>query len=89
MGRNGNLAAMGSTVIDTGPVMVRGAFRARYARVVWQNGTMHIVWRAQGRIHRHVLATSEPSRPETANGYFRAVTDEGQSIAFTRRGCGG
>lgn len=80
---------VGSHAIDVGPVMVRGAFRARYARVVWQDDTMHIVWRAQGRIHRETLTTTEPSKPETANGYWRAVTDEGKSIAFTRRGCGG
>ena len=79
---------MGS-VIDVGPVNVRGAARARYARVVWSDGTLYILSRRAGRITRQTVATTEPSTPDSPNGYYRAVTDEGESISWTRRGCGG
>lgn len=79
---------MGS-VLDLGPVNVRGALRARFARVIWSDGTLYVLHRRAGRIERQTIATSEPTRPEQAHGYYRAVTDEGQSISWTRRGCGG
>lgn len=68
---------------------VRGALRASYARVVWSDGTLYILNRRAGRIERRTVATTQPSIPATPNGYYRATTDEGQSIAWTRRGCGG
>lgn len=80
---------MGSITIDAGPVNVRGAILARYARVVYQDGTLYVVSRKAGRITRQTVACSEPSIPDAPNGYYRAVTDEGRSISFTRRGCGG
>lgn len=80
---------MGDHVLDFGPVMIRGAIRARYARIVWADGTLYIVSRRQGRIHRQTLKTSEPERPSTPNGYWRMKTDDGQSISATRRGCSG
>lgn len=82
-------AEMGSATLDIGPVMIRGAVTARHARMVWTDGTMYIVYRRQGRIERKTIATSEPVPPPTHNGYWRATTDEGQSISATRRGCGG
>lgn len=80
---------MGSTTYDVGPVNVRGAIQARYARVVWRDGTLYVLARRAGRVVRQTVATSEPQPPDTRNGYYRAVTDVGESIAWTRRGCGG
>lgn len=80
---------MGSTTIDIGPVNVRGPIKARYARVVWTDGTLYVLSRRAGRIVRETIATSEPSIPDTPQGYYRAITDDGKSISFTRRGCGG
>lgn len=77
------------TTVDVGPVMVRGLVHARYARVVWADGTLYVVSRRQGRVHRQTLETSEPVKPPSPRGYWRAITDEGQSISWTRRGCGG
>lgn len=76
-------------MIDTGPVNVRGAIRARYARVLYQDGTLYVVARRSGRITRETVQCSEPTPPETRDGNWRAVTDDGQSISFTRKGCGG
>jgi hypothetical protein len=81
--------SMGSTSIDVGPVMVRGALSARYARVVWDTGTLYVIHRKAGRVHRQTAATSKPVQPATPNGYWRAKTDDGQTVSFTRRGCGG
>jgi hypothetical protein len=69
--------------------MVRGAIRARFARIVWTDGTLYIVSRRQGRIERQAIATSEPEPPKTRDGYWRFETDDGQKISATRRGCGG
>lgn len=81
---------MGSHVtIDMGPVHVRGAVRARYARVLWANGTMYVVHRHGGRINTQTIASTEPTKPDSPNGYWRATSDTGQSITFTRKGCGG
>ena len=76
-------------MIDVGPVNVRGAIRARYARVVWTDGTLYILSRRAGRIERQTVATNTPTTPASPNGYYRAITDEGLSISWTRRGCGG
>jgi hypothetical protein len=80
---------MGRNVsVDIGPVNVRGAVRARHARVLWSDGTLYILSKRQGRIERQTIATTEPTKPDTPNGYWRATSDVGQSISFTRRGCG-
>lgn len=75
--------------VDIGPVNVRGALEARYARVIWQDGTLYILARRGGRLHRQTITTSEPVAPPTTNGNWKAITDVGQSISWTRRGCGG
>lgn len=77
---------MGS--LDTGPVNVRGALRARYARVIWEDGILYVVHRNAGRIYRQTLQTSEPVKPSTPNGYWRAESDAGM-VSFTSKGCGG
>lgn len=69
--------------------MVRGAIRARFARVIWSDGTLYVVSRRQGKIDRQTVAATEPTPPPNPQGYWRAVTDEGLSISFTRKGCGG
>lgn len=77
---------MGSTIIDIGPVHVRGAVRARYARVIWTEGTMYIVSGQNGSIVRQTLETEEPVRPSSPNGYWRAAVGD-SFVTFTRRGC--
>jgi hypothetical protein len=77
------------TVLDIGPVMIRGVINARHARIVWTEGTLYVIANRQGRVQRQAIATSEPEPPKTTNGYWRMTTDEGQSISATRRGCGG
>lgn len=71
-------------IIDLGPVHVRGAIRARYARTIWSDGTLYVV----SGTGRQVLETDEPEKPSTPNGYWRATTATGQTVSFTRRGCG-
>ena len=53
------------------------------------DGTLYIVSNRAGKVQRLTVATSEPSLPDSPNGFYRAITDEGQSISWTRRGCGG
>ena len=77
-----------AAVIDIGPVHVRGALRARYARVVWADGILYIVSRRQGRIERQVVKASEPVKPSSPRGYWRAESDAGL-VSFTSKGCGG
>ena len=83
---------MGSTqankVIDLGPVNVRGALRARYARVIWQSGILYVIHRSAGRVIRQTLQTAEPVRPTQPHGYWRADSDAGM-VSFTSKGCGG
>ena len=79
---------MGSLTLDTGPVNVRGLIRARYARVIWNDGTLYVLARdTAGKFHLQSIAVAEyPTRPETANGYWVAQA-EGGTVSFTRRGC--
>lgn len=82
---------MGSHVsvsLDIGPVHVRGAVRARYARVIWADGTLYVVSRRAGRIERQTIATTEPVKPKTASGFWRAESDAGM-VSFSSKGCGG
>lgn len=79
---------MGSRV-DVGPVNVRGALRARNARVIWDAGTLYVVSRRSGRIQRQTATTDEPIAPEKRDGMWRAAADDSKSIMFTRKGCGG
>lgn len=75
--------------LDIGPVMVKGAIRARHARVVWHEGTVYVLSRRAGKIERQTVAASEPTPPDHPNGFWRSITDEGQSLSWTARGCGG
>ena len=80
---------MGShATLDIGPVMVRGALRARYARVIWADGILYVVSRRQGRIERQTVTASEPVKPSSPRGYWRAESDAGL-VSFTSKGCGG
>lgn len=75
--------------VDIGPVHVRGALRARWARVIWDGGTLYIVNRHGTGLQRQTAQTTEPVAPDTASGFWRAKTDEGKSISWSKRGCGG
>jgi hypothetical protein len=69
--------------LDVGPVHVFGATRAHRGRVVWHEGTLHVV-HTLNRIER--LTTSEPvKRGDT----WVTTTEDGHRISFTRRGCSG
>ena len=75
-------------MLDIGPVHVRGAIRARYARVIYDGETLYIVSRRQGRIDRQTIASTEPVRPKTPSGFWRAESDAGM-VSFSSKGCGG
>lgn len=77
---------MGS-VLDFGPVNVRGVIRARQARVIWKDGWLYILSRSQSGVQRQAVQTSEPVAPSVPNGYWRTTTPEGETVTFTRRGC--
>lgn len=78
---------MGSRV-DVGPVNVRGALRARNARVIWDSGTLYVASRRTGRVYVESIETLEPVPPATRQGYWRAESDAGM-VSFTSKGCGG
>lgn len=86
--KDARLIGMGST-LDLGPVHVRGALRARYARVIYQDGTLYVVHRRGRDIRRETVQTSEPVPPENRDGYWHIQTDDGQKITASRKGCSG
>lgn len=75
-------------MLDVGPVNVRGAIKARLARVVWADGTLHVAHKNGSAIKVQRIETSEPQKPKTASGYWRAESDAGM-VSFTSKGCGG
>ncbi len=62
--------------------------RARNARVIWDDGTLYVASRRAGRMSVQSLPTSEPVRPASPQGYWRAESDTGL-VSFTSKGCGG
>lgn len=74
-------------MIDLGPVHVRGALRARYARLIWSEGTLHIVNRHNGGLQHQTVETSEPVAPTHRAGIWRTRTTDGRSITWSSKGC--
>lgn len=77
---------MGS-VLDLGPVNVRGVISARQARIVWADGTLYVLSRSQSGVTRQTVATSQPVEPSVPSGYWRAETTDGGFVSWTRKGC--
>lgn len=77
-----------SSILDVGPVNVRGALRARLARVVWSDGTLHVVSQNGSKLQHQTLETSEPVPPKRPEGYWRTESAEG-AISWSKRGCSG
>lgn len=69
------------SVVDVGPVNLTGAVRGQRVRIVWSDGTLHVV-RGRDQITRHV--TSEPVQ-EGEN--WRMSTPDGKTVFATKRGC--
>lgn len=74
-------------VLNVGPAHVRGIIKGRWSRVVWADGTLHVLIPNGGSFTHQKLQTAEPVRPATSNGYWRADA-EGGGVSFTQRGCG-
>lgn len=69
------------SVVDVGPVNLSGAIRGQRVRIVWSDGTLHVV-RTRDQITRH--QTSEPVQ-EGEN--WRMSTPDGKTVFATRKGC--
>jgi hypothetical protein len=70
-------------VLDVGPVNVTGAVRGQRVRIVWADGTLHVV-RSAARIDRFPMGA-----PVVDGHYWRFRTDEGKTVMATKRGCSG
>ena len=69
------------SVVDVGPVNLTGGVRGQRVRIVWADGTLHVV-RSRDRIDR--FETSEPVQ-EGEN--WRMSTPDGKTVFASRRGC--
>jgi hypothetical protein len=79
---------MGSATLDIGPVHVTGALRARFARVIWRDGTLYVVANRRNRIERQTLETDQPQEPPTRDGQWIARSELG-AVRWSRKGCSG
>lgn len=68
--------------MDSGPVTVQGAVKARRARVIYNPGELLVVSRV-GAAQRFEVPT-----PPVKDGYkYKATTADGQIVTWFRQGC--